>query len=274
MIQTANTLAAVRTEQIRRALRERGVMRVEELCQELGVSPATVRRDLTDLARRGVIQKVHGGALSAESPNHEPLFDDKASILSDEKQAIAKKALSFVEPKGSVFLDGGSTVLALARLLGDMSGLTVVTNSVRVALLLSGKGPRLILTGGELRRLSQTFVGPLSRHLLDELHVDTAFMGTIGVSAEGGLTTTDPAEAYTKSLVLARAGRAILLADHSKIGKVSFSHFGGVETIHTLITDSKAPAAMMETLRKRGIKVVVATKSVASSKSSKFGPVQ
>lgn len=261
MIQTQNTLAAVRTEQIRRALSERGVMRVEELCEELGVSPATVRRDLSALARRGVIQKVHGGALSAESANTEPLFDDKASILSEEKQTIAQRALSFVEPKGSIFLDGGSTVLALAKMLTEMTGLTVVTNSVRVALQLSGKGPRLILTGGELRRLSQTFVGPLSRHLLDELHVDTAFMGTIGVSPHGGLTTTDPAEAYTKSLVLARAGRAILLADHSKIGKVSFSHFGNLKQINTLITDTKAPQAVLESIRKAGVKVVTTGKS-------------
>lgn len=260
MISTQNTLAAVRTEQIRRSLRERGVMRVEDLCKELGVSPATVRRDLTDLAKRGVIQKVHGGALSAETPNQEPLFDDKASILAEEKQAIAHEALAFVPARGAIFLDGGSTVLALAKLLADMAALTVVTNSLRVALLLSGQGPRVIVTGGELRRLSQTFVGPLSRHMLDSLHVDVAFMGTLGVDAHAGLTTTDPAEAYTKSLVLDRANEVILLADHSKLGKVSFSFFGNLTQVDKFITDGRAPREIMDALRKAGVKARMAGK--------------
>ena len=100
---------------------------------------------------------------------------------------------------------------------------------------LAGRGPRLILIGGELRRLSQTMVGPLTRCLLEELHLDKAFMGTIGLTLKDGLTTTDPGEAYTKELVMNRARQVILLADSSKAGKVAFAQAGRWERVHAVV---------------------------------------
>ena len=114
----------------------------------------------------------------------------------------------------------------MARLLKDRSNITIVTNSLRAAVELAGSGPRLILVGGELRRLAQTTVGPLTRFMLQELHVDKAFMGTIGLTLEEGLTTTDPTEAYTKDLVMEHAREVILLADSSKAHKISFTRAG------------------------------------------------
>ena len=144
------------------------------------------------------------------------MFDDKTSIAAREKQRIAEAALQFVEPGDTIYLDGGSTVLEFARLLRDRTNLTVVTNSLRAAHELAGRGPRLILIGGELRRLSQTMVGPLTRCVLQELHLDKAFMGTIGLTLKEGLTTTDPSEAYTKELVMSQARQVILLADGAR----------------------------------------------------------
>jgi DeoR family fructose operon transcriptional repressor len=250
-------LAASRIEKMRRILKERRIVRVDELTLDLGVSAATIRRDLLQMENRGELRRVHGGAVAPESRLEEPLFDDKTSIAAAEKHRIAEAALRLIRPKDSIFLDGGSTVLALAALLHDRTDITVVTNSLRVAAELAGGGPSLIIIGGELRRLSQTFVGPLTRFTLDPIHVDRAFMGTIGIAAGTGLTTTDPREAYTKSLIMDHAQEVILLADSSKIGKVSFARFGELGKVGTLITDKGLAENAGRDLRKQGIKTVI-----------------
>jgi DeoR/GlpR family transcriptional regulator of sugar metabolism len=251
-------LAPERLEKIVAVLKQRHVARVQELCDATGASPATVRRDLAELESRGQLHRVHGGAVYAESRLEEPLFDDKATLAAPQKQRIAEKARALIKPGDSVFLDGGSTVLALARLLADASDIMVVTNSLRVAGLLAGGGPRMILIGGELRRLSQTFVGTLTEPLIDQLHVDKAFMGTIGLSADAGLTTTDPREAQTKSLVMRHARQVILLADSSKLGKVSFVRFGFLKDVDLLITDEDAKSRTVRELCDSGMEVETA----------------
>ena len=251
-------LAPQRWDNLRALIRQSGVIRVEELCRQLGVSPATVRRDLDQLERAGAIRRVHGGAVSVESRLDEPLFDDKTSLAAREKRRIAEAALAFVGPDETIYLDGGSTVLELARLLRERTNLTVVTNSLRAAHELGGRGPRLILIGGELRRLSQTMVGPLTRHVLEGLHLDKAFMGTIGLSLKEGLTTTDPSEAYTKELVMSQARQVIVLADSSKAGKISFARAGNWNNIHVLITDKSVDKDFAKELGKKKIKLVKA----------------
>jgi len=249
-------LAPQRWDSLRALIRDSGVIRVEDLRRRLNVSLATVRRDLDQLEQSGAIRRVHGGAVSVESRLEEPLFDDKTSIAAREKLHIAEAALKFIAPGDTIYLDGGSTVLELARLLRDRTHLTVVTNSLRAAHELAGRGPRLILIGGELRRLSQTMVGPLTRCILQELHVDRAFMGTIGLTLEEGLTTTDPSEAYTKELVMRQARQVILLADSGKAGKVSFARAGRLENVHVVVTDRALEKNFARELAKKGIKVV------------------
>jgi DeoR family transcriptional regulator, fructose operon transcriptional repressor len=249
-------LAPQRWDDLRALIRDSGVIRVEDLCRRLRVSPATVRRDLDQLELSGAIRRVHGGAVSVESRLDEPVFADKTSLAAREKHGIAEAALRFVEPGDTVYLDGGSTVLELARLLRERTNLTVVTNSLYAAHELAGRGPRLIVIGGELRRLSQTMVGPLTRLMLDELHLDRAFMGTIGLALNEGLTTTDPSEAFTKKLVLEQARQVIVLADSSKAGKVSFASAGHWEKVHVLITDKLIDKAFAKELTKKEVKLV------------------
>ena len=249
-------MAEARRKRIRRILKERGLVAVDELCLELSASGATVRRDLAALDQLGQVRRVHGGAVAVEGKLDEPGFDDKASIAAREKQAIAETAFKLVKRGDSIYLDGGSTVLALARLLADMTKLTVVTNSLRVVGTLAGSGPRMIVIGGRLRRLSQTFVGPLTRPLIEQLHFDKAFMGTIGFSTGAGLTTTDADEALTKRLVMTRATQVLLLADSSKLGKVAFANAGGIEDIDVLVTDSRPGRADMKLFAKNTVKVV------------------
>lgn len=251
-------LAPRRHELLRGILREDHVVRVEDLSRQLRVSVATIRRDLDQLESLGEIRRVHGGAVGVESRLEEPLFDAKTSIAAREKERIARAALRFLEPNDTIYLDGGSTVLELARLIRDRSNVTVVTNSLRAASELALRGPRLILIGGELRRLSQTLVGPLSRLTLEDLHLDKAFMGTIGLTLEQGLTTTDPSEAYTKEFVMEHAREVILLADHTKVGKVSFTKSGKIEKVRVLVTDKRVEPKFVSQLRKKGIEVIKA----------------
>jgi DeoR/GlpR family transcriptional regulator of sugar metabolism len=175
-----------------------------------------------------------------------------------EKQRIAQAALAFIKPGDTIYLDGGSTVLELARRLHDHGNLTVVTNSLQAALELAGRGPRQIVVGGELRRLSQTVVGPLTRLVLQELHLDKAFMGTIGVAAREGMTTTDPSEAFTKELVIRQARQVILLADSSKAGKVAFARAGGLAEVDVLITDNRLDRRLARELAEHHIRLIKA----------------
>jgi len=258
MINSADReLAAGRFEKIAQIVRQKRVVRVTELCRDLTVSPATIRRDLVEMERLGYLRRVHGGAVNVDGRLEEPVFEDKAALAAKEKQKIAKAAMEFIKPGDSIFLDGGSTVLALAGLIQNKTGISVVTNSLTVANILSGEGPSMIMIGGEFRRLSQTFVGSLTKTMIGQLHVDTAFMGTIGLTVREGMTTTDPREAQTKEMVMSSARQVILLADSSKIGKISFVRFSLLDEVDVLITDSGVAKDELSRLRKSGIKVIV-----------------
>ena len=232
-----------------------GVKTVAELSVELGVSEATVRRDLEQLESRGKLCRLHGGAALPGSIG-EPVYEEKASLNAVNKQEIAKKALSFIRETDTIFLDGGSTVLELAKRLPNMRNLTIVTNSLMAAAELMEKDCRLILTGGEFRKLSRTLVGPLTSKILKNLHISKAFLGTLGFDPETGISTTDPNEAYTKELVMHCAEKVFVLADSSKVGVASFAGSGSLEDIDVLITDPAISPNAVKILKNHKVEVI------------------
>jgi len=250
--------APERRERLRQIVRSRHAVRVEELRSELGVSTATIRRDLDELEGSGALRRVHGGAVSLDVHPIEARFEAKAAKHTREKRRIAARALRMVDRDSTIFLDAGSTCLELARLLAERTDVTVVTNSLPAIVELAGRGPRLVVAGGELRPLSQALVGPLSVRLLEELYVDRAFMGTFGLSLDAGLTTTDPAEAFTKAQVLSRAREVVLLVDSSKMGTRSFAHAGRLDQIDVVITDAALDEEAATVFANAGVRVVVA----------------
>ena len=252
---TARDLAPQRRQRIRLIVESRRAARLDERSAALGVSQATVRRDLDELAAEGRVRRVHGGVVAIDGRPAEPHFEVKAAEAAEEKERIAARAVALLAPDETVYLDSGSTVLAAARLLHGWDRLTVVTNSLPAVMELAGRGPRLIVIGGEFRATSQALVGPLSRYLLENIHVDRAFIGSYAISLDDGLTTTDPAEAFTKELALGRATEVVLLADSRKMGARSFVHAGPLEAIDVLVTDTAIDERVVRILERRGIHV-------------------
>ncbi|OAH09755.1 DeoR/GlpR family DNA-binding transcription regulator [Streptomyces jeddahensis] len=250
MSDNQNLLAEQRRALILDEVRRRGGVRVNELTRKLGVSDMTVRRDLDTLARQGVIEKVHGGAVPVvEASTHEPGFEAKSGLELTAKEDIARAAAALVSPGSAIALSGGTTTYALAQHLLDVPDLTVVTNSVRVADVFhtaqrsSGQAQgaaTVVLTGG-VRTPSDSLVGPVADQAIAALHFDMLFLGVHGISVEAGLSTPNLAEAETNRRLVHSARRVIVVADHTKWGTVGLSSFAELEQVDTLVTDSGLP---------------------------------
>ncbi|MCX3062246.1 DeoR/GlpR family DNA-binding transcription regulator [Streptomyces beihaiensis] len=250
MSENPNLLAEQRRALIVDEVRRRGGVRVNELTRKLGVSDMTVRRDLDALARQGVLEKVHGGAVPvAEASTHEPGFEAKSSLELTAKEDIARTAATLAAPGTAIALSGGTTTYALAQRLLDVPDLTIVTNSVRVADVFhtaqGGPGSRpgtatVVLTGG-VRTPSDSLVGPVADQAIASLHFDVLFLGVHGISLEAGLSTPNLAEAETNRRLVHSARRVVVVADHTKWGTVGLSSFASLDEVDTLVTDAGLP---------------------------------
>ncbi|MBA4860660.1 DeoR/GlpR transcriptional regulator [Streptomyces sp. PSKA54] len=267
MSENQNLLAEQRRALILDEVRRRGGVRVNELTRKLGVSDMTVRRDLDTLARQGVIEKVHGGAVPVvEASTHEPGFEAKSGLELTAKEDIARTAAALVTPGSAIALSGGTTTYALAQHLLDVPDLTVVTNSVRVADVFhsaqrsSGQSQgaaTVVLTGG-VRTPSDSLVGPVADQAIAALHFDMLFLGVHGISVEAGLSTPNLAEAETNRRLVHSARRVIVVADHTKWGTVGLSSFAALEQVDTLVTDSGLPREAREEISEHLHRLVVA----------------
>ena len=241
-------LARHRQSLILQAVRSDGSARVSDLTQRLGVSDMTIRRDLEVLARDGLVEKVHGGAVLPGSPaTHEPGFEAKLVLERPEKTAIARAAASMVTPGTAIAIGSGTTTFALAQCLLDVPGLTIVTNSLRVTNLFSGTrgldgtADSVVLTGG-VRTPSDALVGPVADLTIRSLHFDLLFLGCYGFDVNAGLTTPNLAEAETNRAFVKAARKITVVADHTKWGIVGLSSFAELDDVDMLISDSGLPA--------------------------------
>ncbi len=237
-------LARQRQARILEQVQRDGGVRVSELTRILGVSDMTVRRDLDVLAADGLVEKVHGGATAIDDiATDEPGFEAKSAREQAEKHAIAVAAAGLVRSGTAIAVTAGTTTWALARRLGEVSDLTIVTNSVRVADELHHRGRRdhsVILTGG-LRTPSDALVGPVAEAAIRSLHVDQVFMGVHGMDERSGFTTPNLMEASTNRAFAESARRLVVLADHTKWGVVGLSQIVPLHAADTLVTDDRLP---------------------------------
>lgn len=236
---------------------------VDRLIADLGVSAATVRRDLTALAREGRIVRTYGGAASL-SPigTHEPeaSLEDRKSLQRNAKDAIARLAAGFIRDGDSILLDGGSTTAALARQLAGREDLHVyTTNLLALSALAGAPGVRVTLIGGDLRPSSMSTVGPLAQLALSRFSVDKVFLGADGVVAGVGLCEASAEQAYLKECFIQQSADIYVLADASKLGHAGQQHWTPLERAWTLITDSGAtPAQTKPFLALKQVRVEVA----------------
>lgn len=252
-------LASQRQDRILAEARLHGAVRVADLVETLDVSDMTVRRDIAELARAGLVRRVHGGALAIDPAGHsavEPAFATKQAWAAAEKSAIAREAVTLLEPGQSLALSAGTTTHLLARLVAAdtaLRPLTVVTNSLHVADVLHGAPAspaggtlEVILTGG-VRTPSDALVGPVADATLASLRVDHALLGVHGLDA-GGATTPNVLEAATDRALVRCAAHVTVLADHSKWGVAGLARIVPLDEIDVLVTDTGLGAHARATL--------------------------
>lgn len=248
-----------RQKQILALLTRRGRLSVAEMVAQFAISEATARRDLESLASAGKVQRVHGGAIAVdEAPPELPILE-RESEQPSEKARIGLSAASLVSDKETVFLGSGTTVLEVARNLRGRNGLTVITNSLPVLNMLAGiKGITVISLGGMLRDSELSFIGHIAEQAMAEVRVDKVIMGTRGISIEHGLTNDYLQETMTDRAILKVGREVIIVADHTKVNRVSTALLAPLHAVHTFVTDSKADKKFLQALKKQGIEVIVA----------------
>lgn len=212
-----------RYRRILRLLQEKGIVKLQELCTMLEASESTVRRDLQDLEERGQLRRVHGGAaLPALSGGLEPGMAEKSAVNLPQKQKIAEMASGLVRSGEAIYLDAGTTTLAMIPYLKGKS-ITVVTNGLPQAdALLEADIPSYLL-GGLAKKRTKALVGSLALDNLGGFRFDRCFLGANGIHPDAGYTTPDPEEAALKRRASELSSLTYVLADSSKIGHVAFS---------------------------------------------------
>ncbi len=248
-----------RQKQILSLLERHGRLSVAEIVEQFSISEATARRDLESLASQGKAKRVHGGIISMEqAPPEMPILERK-NEQAEEKSRIGRTAANFVAAQETIFLGSGSTVLEVARNLRDHKQLTVITNSLPVLNTLAGlKEITVISLGGMLRESELSFIGHIAEQALAEVRVDKVFMGTRGVSLEHGLTNDYLQETLTDRAILKIGREVIIVADYSKINRVSTVLLAPLNAMNIFVTDLYSDKKFLAALKKQGIDVMIA----------------
>ncbi|HLI15743.1 MAG TPA: DeoR/GlpR family DNA-binding transcription regulator [Acidimicrobiales bacterium] len=238
-------IAEQRRREILGRLRRDGYVEAGRLARDLAVDASTVRRDLDALARAGLVQRAHGGALPVDADGAlEVPYDVKRTRRVAEKAAIAEAAAALVDDGASLILDSGSTTLALARALAGRRELTVATNDLQIALeLATRRGVRLLVVGGQLIDSVFTLAGPLALAGVAGLRADWAFLGADAIDAEAGVTNLNTLEVPLKQAMIDAAERCAVLADSSKFGRRALAPVAPLERFERILTDDGLPEA-------------------------------
>jgi len=249
--------APERQQRILELAREAGRVEVVSLADTFSVTAETVRRDLTAMESRGMVRRVHGGALPVERLGAEPTLVVRQGKASAEKSRIAARALAELPEEGTILLDSGSTTFMVAELLPEGGDLRVVTNSLAIATILEPRaGVDLYLLGGRVRRRTGAAVGEWVDAALADVQVDVAFLGANGFSVGRGFSTPDQVEAAAKRAMLRASRRAIVVADSSKAGQEHFHRFAHTQEVSMLITDQGLDEETADQFDASGLDVV------------------
>ena len=249
-----------RREQIIQRLRQQGSVQVNDLSLFFGVSTVTIRNDLAFLEKQGIAVRAYGGALICESNALvvEPSVEDMSSVNTAVKRSIARAAAELIKPGHRVILDSGTTTYEIARLMRQQTNVIAMTNGMNVAnALLEAEGVELLMTGGHLRRQSQSFYGDQAEQSLQNYHFDMLFLGVDAIDLERGVSTHNEDEARLNRRMCEVAERIIVVTDSTKFNRSSLHKIIDTQRIDMIIVDEGIPEDSLEGLRKHGIEVVL-----------------
>jgi DeoR family transcriptional regulator, fructose operon transcriptional repressor len=247
-------------------LREQDSSDVATLAERFEVTQETIRRDLKALEQQGVLHRVHGGAILAQSGHAIPVLSIRRALMAEAKDAIARAALRHIPADGAIVIDAGSTTARFAELFRGGRPMSVLTNALPIAMALAGKPNLEVHTvGGRIRPATLAEVGAGALRTLSEVSVDVAFMATSGVSENHGFSTNDSSEATVKRAMVRAAKRVVVLSDHTKIGVDHFARFAEFGEVDLLITDQDADMEAIRRFEARGLAVEIASPGEADA---------
>ena len=242
-----------------RWLEEAGTLNVGEVSDRLGVSVVTIRKDLDDLERQGLLQRTFGGAVFSHRSRFNQSFLERANQQRLEKRAIAAAALEYIHDGDTIFLDAGTTTLALAqRLKEQVRAVFVITCSVGAALDLSSAGYDILLLGGMIRNKSLALLGRETLGVIARYRADKAFLGSSGFTVEMGHATPNAEDAQVKEAMMRAASETYVLVDSSKYGHHCLTSFARFDEVDLTITDGRLSPVKAEALRAAGATLQIA----------------
>ena len=230
---------------------------IHELAEKFHVSEATVRRDLDDLDQQGALKRTHGGAIKVDrSTAYESMYSEKIGQMLEEKHRIAKSAAQMVHTGDTVLIDSGTTTFFIAQALSHHENLTIITNDLYIAYQTPlHPSSTLIVTGGTRRQGRQELVGTVTENFIRDTHVDIAFIGVDGIDLTGGATNANFAEVGVKRLMLEAAARGVIVADHSKFGRIALARICDIKEASLILTDTGIEGDMLTRLKKLGVQM-------------------
>jgi DeoR/GlpR family transcriptional regulator of sugar metabolism len=255
-----------RMQRVLDLLDTRDGVHVSELADEFSVSEVTVRQDLAQLARDGLVARVRGGVRALQRGQSELAFDARLRLRAAEKRGMARAAAAMVADGESVALDSSTSAYYLALELHRKQELVVVTNGLLIAAALADSpGVNVLVTGGMLRLAAMSVVGDLAADVLRSTRIDKGFFGARGLSLERGLMDLNPEEVRLKQEMARACERVIGLFDRTKWNRTALLSFVPTEHVDAIVTDDGAPAELVEAWLAQGVDVVTAAPELAAS---------
>ena len=247
-------MKGVRQRTLQDLLREHGQMTVKQLSERLGVSEATIRRDLQELGGASGLERMHGGV--AFSEDHEPPVMARRRENAAAKMALARRAIEEIYDGATIFIGSGSTMACFAECLPGKSELTVITNAQNVAMkLAAAPGISIMMTGGALRKGEMSLIGPIAENTMRQIPFEVAFISAQGISTGSGITNTFAPEASTDRVLVELAPKLVLVVEAYKLGRVAPIPIGPVDAVDLLITDAAQDNEELARLEALGITV-------------------
>lgn len=245
-------------------LKRKGSMEVEQLSKLFDLSSATIRSDLRELENKGLIIRTHGGAILKDNMNElmqddsDPVYNSRILQNVASKEAIGKTVAKLINDGDSIMLDDGSTTLQVAKNLPLKKEITVITNGFNICVELSDHPDvSVIATGGTMNKADLSYHGRVAEEVTMKFNASKAILGASGISIKNGITAPNEMKAELKKVMIKNSAELIIVADHSKMSRISPVTVCSLDKISTLVTDRQAPEDLLNMLKDNGVNVIV-----------------